>query len=132
MRFDAELAWGSVDPRPIVMYLPEQDDYMVVWNGVILPLVHAQCMAFEWIGVWAGAAIYRELDLRYRELYLAGAFGSRNWDGIIAENASTYHLLKRILFDHLEKTMPNYTRQEIAEWFILSNARTVESENVKC
>ena len=131
MRFDAELSWSKLDARPVIMYLPEQDDYMVAWNGVILPFVHAQCMAFEWVGVWVGSSVQDALNHRYQELYFAGAFGSRQWDDIALEN-NTYNFLKRYLIKHLEENMPKHTRKQIVEWFNLKNARTVEPEEVIC
>ena len=123
MRFDAEISWSMMDPRPVVMYLPEQDDYMVVWNGVVLPLVHAQCIAFEFIGFWSGRAVKHELDDRYRKLYYAGAFGTKEWDHIVETNPDTFNLLRRFLEAHLNKIIPNYSKQEIVEWFNLKNAK---------
>lgn len=119
-----------LDPRPVVLYLPKYDDYLVVWNGAIMPLVHAQYIAAWWMGIYVSKSVITELDQRYYKLYYAGAFGEQDWDHMIESGGSTFGLLRSIMATHCEKFIPGCTGEQILSWFDLKTARI--KDTVEC
>lgn len=120
MDFNAERSWSMLDPRPIIIFLPKHDEYMCLWNGVIMPFLHAQCLAAEYLGIYQGPSVKASLDEHYHRLYYAGAFGTRAWDEQVCQR-NTYNLLKDIMANHLNKTLKDRSGQEIISWFNLNN-----------
>lgn len=118
----AELAWSRLDPRPTLIFLLHHDEYMCVWNGVIMPMLHAQCLAAEYLGIYQSPSVKEALDQHYHKLYYAGAFGSRAWDEQV-KNRNTYMLLKDIMANHLNTHLKDKSGPEIMSWFDPENAR---------
>ena len=49
----SEHSWSLLDPKPVLLYLPKCDDYIVYWNGVAMTHSMALCRAMELTGVYA-------------------------------------------------------------------------------
>jgi hypothetical protein len=123
----SEHSWSLLDPKPVLLYLPQHEDYIVYWNGVVMPHSMALCIAMEYINLWPTPEMKSEMEKTYRRLYYGGAFNSRAWDNR-AGNGEVYSYLKRCMADHLKKFMEGKTGQEILSWFDYGRARVEEAE----
>ena len=43
----AEQSWSVLDPKPVLYYVQECDEYLVYWNGIAMPHKMALSMAME-------------------------------------------------------------------------------------
>lgn len=118
----AEQSWSRIDPRPVMLYIPMSDDYVVYWNGIAMTHSMALCMAMEHLGIYATPEMKLALEKTYRRLYYSNAFDTRAWDSKV-ENGLIYPYLKRIMAEHLTKTVEGRDPKEILGWFIYDRAR---------
>jgi len=118
----AEQSWSRIDPRPVMLYIPMSDDYVVYWNGIAMTHSMALCMAMEHLGIYATPEMKLALEKTYRRLYYSNAFDTRAWDSKV-ENGLIYPYLKRIMAEHLNKTVEGRDPKEILGWFIYDRAR---------
>lgn len=125
MTFEKERAWSMLDTKPVILYLTHHDEFIVVWNGIVMPYIFAQCMAAERFGVYISPAMCDALKNTYNRLYYAGAFRTREWDHIVI-NTSVYHYLIKIMTEHLDKVCQNKTGKEIMSWFDTNNAGIIK------
>jgi len=121
----SEHSWSLLDPKPMLIYLDYHDDYIVVWNGVVMPHTMALCMAMELFGIFPTPEMKTAMEVNYRKLYYANAFDTRSWDNQAASN-ELYSYLKRIMGKHLIKTLENKKPQEVLSWFNYNRARKEE------
>jgi hypothetical protein len=121
----SEYSWSLLDPKPMLIYLDYHDDYIVVWNGVVMPHIMALCMAMELFGIFPTPEMKTAMESNYRKLYYANAFDTRSWDSQVTSN-ELYHYLKRIMGKHLIKTLENKKPQEVLSWFNYNRARKEE------
>ena len=126
MKMRSEHSWSLLDPKPVLLYLPQHDDYIVYWNGVVMPHSMALCMAMEFVGVWPTPEMKSEMEKNYSRLYFAGAFNTRAWDDRVMNGGEIYPYLKRCMKEHLPKTMEGRDGREILSWFDYSRARVEE------
>jgi len=119
----SEQSWSLLDPKPVLLYLPRHDDYIVYWNGIAMTHSMALCMAMEYIGVWPTPEMKTALEVNYQRLYYAGAFETRAWDHIVSER-NIYGYLKKIMGEHLSKLVENRSGAELLSWFDYQRART--------
>lgn len=118
----AEQSWSRIDPRPVMLYIPDSDDYVVYWNGIAMTHSMALCMAMEHLGIYTTPEMKLALEKSYRRLYYSNAFDTRAWDSKV-ENGLIYPYLKRIMAEHLNKTVEGRDPKEILGWFIYDRAR---------
>lgn len=123
MTMRSEHSWSLLDPKPVLLYLPQHDDYIVYWNGVVMPHSMALCMAMEVIGIWATPEMKTVMEKNYERLYYAGAFNTRAWDSRVA-SGPVYSYLKRCMGEHIIKTVEGKEPKEILGWFNYNRART--------
>jgi hypothetical protein len=121
----SEKSWSLLDPKPIVTYLAHHDDYIVHWNGIVIPHSMALCMAMEQFGIWPTPEMKTALESNYRTLYYAGAFDTRAWDTEV-EESPIYPYLKRIMAKHLPKAIEGKDAKEVLGWFHYNRARKEE------
>jgi hypothetical protein len=69
----AEKAWSLLDFRPVVKYVPNCDDYIVYWNGIVMPHKMALCIASQLFGVYPTPEMKIVLQENYCKLYYANA-----------------------------------------------------------
>lgn len=117
-----EQSWSLLDPRPVLLYLEHHDEYIVYWNGIVMPHTMALCMTMERFGIYATPEMKHVLLTTYRRLYYANAFKTRFWDPRITDG-DVYGYLKNIMKDHLNKICEDKTPQDILSWFDYSRAR---------
>jgi hypothetical protein len=121
----SEQSWSLLDPRPVLLYIPNVDDYIVYWNGVVMPHSMALCMAMEYIGIYATPEMKTCMEKNYSRLYYSNAFGTRAWDSKV-EGSPLYPYLKRIMQNHLKKLVEGKEAKDILSWFDYTKARTLE------
>ena len=125
----AEQSWSLLDPKPVLLYIANCDEYIVYWNGVAMPHKMALCMAMEYAsGIYPTPEMKTALEQDYERLYYSNAFKTRAWDLKVADSP-LYPYLKRIMKEHLTKTIHETKRpaQEVLGWFDYSRARKEEN-----
>ena len=122
----SELSWSLLDPKPILLYVEHVDDYLVYWNGIVMPHSMALCMSMEFLGVWPSPEMKMAMETTYRRIYFANGFGTRSWDQKV-EASEIYPYLKRIMKDHLEKHLRDRDPKDILNWFNYNRARKEET-----
>ena len=121
----SEHSWSLLDPKPVLFYVDNVDDYIVYWNGVVMPHSIALCIAMEFLGVFPTPEMKLALERNYSRLYYANAFNTRAWDRKAASGA-LYPYLKHIMTDHVKKTVEGKEPKDILGWFNYKRARTNE------
>jgi hypothetical protein len=121
----SEQSWSLLDPKPVLLYLSKSDEYIVYWNGVVMPHTMALCMAMEFVGIWPTPEMKSAMEADYRRIYYANGFDTRAWDNKIAES-EVYPYLKRIMGDHMKKVIEGKTGPEVLGWFDYRKARRLE------
>ncbi len=119
----SEQTWSLLDAKPVVLYLEHHDDYIVYWNGIVMPHTMALCMAMEFAGIYPTPEMKTAMESNYRKLYYAGAFNTRAWDLKVAESP-VYPYLKRIMADHFKDFLDVADPSIVLGWFDYSKART--------
>jgi hypothetical protein len=120
----AEQSWSLLDPKPVLLYLSKHDDYIVYWNGIVMPHTMALCMAMEFYGIYPTPEMKTSLEKTYEKLYYGNAFETRAWDGIV-DKSPVYPYLKSIMADHLKKVIGNADAEgkDVIGWFDYDKAR---------
>lgn len=119
----SEHTWSLLDPKPVLLYVDRCDEYIVYWNGIVMPHKMALAMSMEAVcGIYPTPEMKTAMERDYEKLYYANAFNTRAWDHKVSESP-LYPYLKRIMADHLKKVLENRTPQEVLKWFDYSMAR---------
>ena len=122
-----ERGWSLLDPRPVLRYLPELDEYIVYWNGFVMTHAQALCMTMVQFGAYPTPEMKIAMKTEYERIYYAGGFGTRAWDGIVERqnhyDASTYTYLKGAMEEHVTKCVADYEPSVILSWFDYNKAR---------
>jgi len=118
----AEQSWSLLDPRPVILYVEHIDDYVVYWNGIVMPHSMALCMAMEYLGIFPTPEMKIELEKTYHRLYYSNTFETRAWDSRV-ENGLLYPYLKRIMAEHVKKQVEDHDPREILGWFDYNRSR---------
>jgi len=121
----SEQAWSLLDPKPVLLYLHNLDEYVVYWNGIVMPHAMALCMTMEHFGVWATPEMKTALEQNYERIYYANGFDTRAWDYKVSESP-IYPYLKRIMQDHLRKVLESREAPEVLGWFDYKKARKLD------
>ncbi len=120
----SEQSWSLIDPKPVLLYLSNVDEYIVYWNGMVMPHTMAMNIALEYYGIYATPEMKTAMEQNYKKIYYANGFKTRAWDLRVAE-APLYPYMKRILKDHLDKMIGEAGRDisEVLGWFGYERAR---------
>jgi len=121
----SEQSWSLLDPRPVLLYLPTVDDYIVYWNGIVMPHSMALCMAMEHFGIYSTPEMKTAMEKDYERLYYSNAFDTRAWDNKVS-SGPVYPYLKRIMLEHLSKIIQDKEARDVLAWFNYNKARTLE------
>jgi hypothetical protein len=124
----SEQSWSLLDPKPVLLYLPKCDDYIVYWNGIAMTHSMALCMSMEQIGIYATPEMKAKLEETYRRIYYANGFGTRAWDGIVELHRPIYSYLKKLMKEHLDKCLVNKDPKDVLQWFDYKRARILEND----
>lgn len=122
----AAKSWSLLDPRPQLVKVSSVDDYIVYWNGIVMPHSMALSMAMQVLGIYPSPEMRRQMELNYEQLYFAGAFNTRAWDQRVI-NGLLYPYLSRIMEPHVAKTTEGLDPRVVLSWFSYDRARTEEN-----
>ena len=114
----AEKAWSLLDNRPVLKYVANCDDYIVYWNGIVMPHKIALCLAGRLIGVYPTPEMKIVMQQNYLKLYYANAFDSLGkWDHLVT-NRQMYNVVENHMMHHLnELQQQNIPGAEVLGWF---------------
>jgi hypothetical protein len=119
----SEQSWSLLDPKPVLLYISGCDDYIVYWNGIVMPHTMALCMAMEHAcGIYPTPEMKTSLEKTYERLYYSNAFDTRAWDDKVA-SGPLYPYLKRIMNDHIKTLAEKYDASQMLAWFNYERAR---------
>lgn len=118
----SERTWSLLDPRPVLVYLEQHDEYIVYWNGWVMTQSQAQYMALRHINIYPTQEVRDVMQETYERLYYAGAFDTRDWDHIVRSN-HTFDFILKYMRSHLEQHCWNRDAREILSWFAPNRAR---------
>lgn len=122
----SEQSWSLLDPKPVLLYLSNSDEYIVYWNGITMTHAMALCMTMENFGVWPTPEMKTVMEQNYERVYYANGFQTRAWDSKVS-NSPVYPYLKRIMLEHVKKVIEGKDAQDILAWFDYSRARKEEN-----
>jgi hypothetical protein len=126
----AEKSWSVLDPRPVLKYIPHCDDYIVYWNGVVMPHKMALCIAGTLLNIFPTPEMKMAMQENYLKLYYANAFGTLGeWDSMVRDNDIIYNMLMKFMNGHLNelKQRTDITGKEILGWFDYSRVNSLNS-----
>lgn len=120
----SEHSWSLLDPKPVLLYLDNCDEYIVYWNGIAMTHAMAMNMAVETFGIYATPEMKSAMEKEYRRIYYANGFDTRAWDFKVSESP-VYPYVKRLMVEHLKKVISESNREisEVLGWFDYSRAR---------
>lgn len=124
----SEQSWSMLDPKPVLLYLKNLDEYIVYWNGKVMPHTMAMNMALEYFGIYATPEMKTAMEQNYQKIYYANGFDTRAWDLKVAESP-LYPYLKRVMKEHLDTLLGDSKRDisEVLGWFSYERARRDDS-----
>lgn len=120
----SEQSWSLLDPKPVLLYIPRIDEYIVYWNGIAMPHSMALCMSMETLGIYPTPEMKIAMEQNYQRIYYANGFDTRAWDQKV-ENSPLYPYLKRLMAEHLKKVVEGKEPKDILGWFNYEKARTL-------
>jgi cobalamin biosynthesis Co2+ chelatase CbiK len=124
----SEHSWSLIDPKPVLLYLDNVDEYIVYWNGVVMPHTMALSMTMEFFGIYPTPEMKTALEKTYRTIYYSNGFDTRAWDKKV-EAGPLYPFIKRIMTEHLKKVLENKDASQVLTWFDYRKARCLNSTN---
>lgn len=124
----SEQSWSLLDPRPVLLYLPNLDEYIVYWNGIATTHLMAMNISLEYFGIFPTPEMKTAMEQNYSKIYYANGFDTRAWDLKVAESP-IYPYTKRLLKDHLSKIIEEQGKDiaEVLDWFNYSRARQLDN-----
>lgn len=128
IKMRSEHAWSLLDPRPVLLYLPNLDEYIVYWNGIVMTHSMALCMTMEHMGIYATPEMKTALERNYDKIYYSNGFETRAWDDRV-QASPVYPYLKRIMSEHLNKVLEGKDPRDTLSWFDYKKARCSDSTN---
>lgn len=125
-----EQTWSLLDEKPVLLYLPNIDEYIVYWNGIAMTHSMALNMSMEYLGVFVTPEMRKAMQENYCKIYYSNGFGTRAWDGTVSQEnpGGIYGYIRRISKEHLNKVCRDTDPKEILSWFDYKRARTLENE----
>jgi hypothetical protein len=118
----SEQSWSLLDPKPVLLYLNSVDEYIVYWNGIVMTHTMAMCMTMEHFGIWATPEMKTHMEKDYERIYYSNGFATRAWDGKVS-SSPVYPYLKRIMLEHVKKTIEGKEARDVLAWFDYTRAR---------
>jgi hypothetical protein len=117
----SELSWSMIDPRPVLKYVPKCNDYIVYWNGVVMPHSMALAQGMTLLNIHPTPEMKRVLHENYYKLYYSDAFGvGRQWESTVRyyQELCIWPLFSRYMEAHLNSLkQQNYSGSDILKWF---------------
>lgn len=120
----SEQSWSLLDPKPVLLYLSNVDEYICYWNGIAMTHAMAMNMACEYFGIYPTPEMKTSMEKEYQRIYYANGFDTRAWDFKVSESP-IYPYVKRLMLEHMNKVIRDQERSisEVLGWFSYSKAR---------
>ncbi len=120
----SEQSWSLLDPKPVMLYLSNLDEYIVYWNGIATTHLMALNLAMEYYGIFPTPEMKSAMEQNYSKIYYANGFDTRAWD-LKVSSSPIYPYVKRLLAEHCKKVIDESGRDitEVLGWFDYSKAR---------
>lgn len=120
----SEQSWSLLDPKPVMLYLSNLDEYIVYWNGIATTHLMALNLAMEYYGIFPTPEMKSSMEQNYSKIYYANGFDTRAWD-LKVSSSPIYPYVKRLLAEHCKKVIDESGRDitEVLGWFDYSKAR---------
>ncbi len=120
----SEQSWSLLDPKPVMLYLSNLDEYIVYWNGIATTHLMALNLAMEYYGIFPTPEMKSAMEQNYSKIYYANGFNTRAWD-LKVSSSPIYPYVKRLLAEHCKKVIDESGRDisEVLGWFDYSRAR---------
>lgn len=127
MKMRSEHSWSLLDPRPVLLYLPKVDEYIVYWNGIATTHLMAMNAALEYFGIFPTPEMKTVMEQNYSKIYYSNGFNTRAWDLKVSESP-IYPYTKRLLKDHCTKIIDEQARDisEVLGWFDYNRSRILD------
>lgn len=124
----SEQSWSLLDPKPVLLYLPNLDEYICYWNGIATTHLMAMNLSLEWYGIYPTPEMKTAMEQNYQRIYYAGGFDTRAWDLKVA-SSPIYPYVKRLLQEHCKSLIEEKGKDisEVLGWFDYSRARKEEN-----
>ena len=121
----SEQSWSLIDPKPVLLYLTNLDEYIVYWNGIATTHLMAMNIAMEQYGIYPTPEMKTAMEQNYSKIYYANGFATRAWDSKVA-SSPIYPYAKRLLAEHCKTLIDDQARDisEVLGWFSYERART--------
>lgn len=128
MKMRSEQSWSLLDPRPVLLYLPNLDEYIVYWNGIATTHSMAMNLSLEHFGIFPTPEMKTAMEQNYSKIYYANGFDTRAWDLKVADSP-IYPYVKRILAEQTKKVISEQgkTISEVLDWFDYRRARQLDN-----
>jgi len=75
MLYEREKAWSLMSPQPVIFLVKEHNEYLVYWDGFLMPYIVAFNIAMEKFQIYPSPKMKEKMFTKYRQLYYSGAFG---------------------------------------------------------
>ncbi len=127
----SEQSWSLLDPKPVMLYLSNLDEYIVYWNGIATTHLMALNLAMEYYGIFPTPEMKSAMEQNYSRIYYANGFDTRAWDRMVCDSP-IYPYTKRLLADHCKALIDEQGRDisEVLGWFDYSRARQLDKTTV--
>lgn len=131
-KFEQLISWSALSPTPQIIYVPQVDDYLCVWDRTVFPLNTVQSVVFANLVIthWPAPGVKQALLQNYREMVIRGVFAGCPFeptlDSGLCTSASNYFSYATKIITTImanRKISENYTKQEIVNWFNLDRAQ---------
>ena len=122
----SEQSWSLLDPKPVLLFVEQSNEYICYWNGIAMTHTMALNMSLEPFGIFATPEMKTAMEQDYRRVYYANGFDTRAWDYKVNESP-VYPYVKRLMAEHIKKVVVEQKRDisEVLGWFDYSRARTL-------
>jgi hypothetical protein len=125
----SEHSWSLIDPRPVLLYLPNLDEYIVYWNGIATTHTMAMNIAMEYFGIYPTPEMKTAMERNYQTVYYSNGFGTRAWDLKVCDSP-IYPYTKRMLKNHCDAQISDKKLEinEVLDWFCYNRSRRLDTE----
>lgn len=122
MNFEKHKNWSLVDPRPVIYYEPELNEWCVFWNGIFMLYNNALILA----GVCllnspSSKEVIYKADEKFEKLFKTGLIDDvvtdhESWKSIINTGGCSRYYAS-VIPRHIKDTLTGYSKNEVWEWF---------------
>lgn len=132
-----EHTWSILDPKPILFYVRDCKDYLVLWNGILMPHKLALNLAMEFsCGMFPTPEIKNAIVESFIifEKYFLTSSKSELRDYVInqfinyrykEDKESYYNIMRSYMYGHIKMLTEKYNSPTMLSWFDYKNKRGI-------